>query len=363
MNLMSTFGDLLRSFRQASNDPARLNKRLSQERLGQLIGDVMGDMGFTGAAVSDWERGESKINAADRTVLVAIVQVLHQCGGLKTLADANRLLESGNYRILDTNEELKIFNTQTKKTSKSLIALLLSGLFALPEEEVAELLTKESQGPAPSWPRILAVFMRKASDQFSLSINTILWMGVWLLAKWLIGPSLRLPFESQHDAFIALCLYAGGSLIVPLMIGMLVNTKDNEYWRQQTGINPVLLRLYTYQGSGIGFNVGYFLVFPLSLAGYYLGFGISIWIEILAATVSVILGNMAARVVPHNLWRAYGRLTLKDGWIFFAVALMGPFWAFFLMEYYTTILDRVLGAIIILLALIGVVLFARKNSR
>jgi hypothetical protein len=359
---MSTFGDLLRSFRQASNDPARLNKRLSQERLGRLIGEVMGDMGFTGAAVSDWERGESKINAADRNVLAAIVQVLYQCGGVKTLADANRLLESGNFRVLDTNEELKIFSTQTQKTSKSIIVLLLSGLFALPEEEVAELLIKESLGPAPSWPRILAIFMRKASDRFSLSINTILWMGVWSLAKWLISPSLRLPFESHNDAFTALCMYAGGSLIVPLLIGMLVNTKDNEYWKQEIGVDPFLLRLYTYQGAGIGFNVGYFLVFPWSLASYYLGFGISIWIEILAATVSVGLGNMAARVVPHNLWRAYGRLTLKDGWIFFAVALMGPFWALFLVEYYTTILDRVLGVIVILVALIGVVLFARKNS-
>lgn len=359
---MSTFGDLLRSFRQASNDPARLNKRLSQERLGQLIGDAMGDMGFTGAAVSDWERGKSKISAADRNVLVTIVQVLHHCGGLKTLVDANRLLESGNYRILDTNEELKIFNLQAKKTSESILALLFSGLFAVPEDEIAELLVKESQGPSPSWPRILAVFMRKASDRFSLSINTILWISVWLLAKWLISPSLRLPFESHNDAFVALCMYAGGSLIVPLLIGLLVNTKDNEYWKREIGVDPFRLRLYTYQGSGIGFNVGYFLVLPLSLAGYYLGFGISIWIEILAATVSVILGNMAARVVPHNLWRAYGQLTFKDGGIFFAVALMGPFWAFFLMESYTTILDRVLGVIIILLALIGVVVFARKSS-
>jgi transcriptional regulator with XRE-family HTH domain len=56
---VTTFGNTLRSFRQTSNDPERLNKRLTQERLGELIGHEMGDLGFSGAAISDWERGEN----------------------------------------------------------------------------------------------------------------------------------------------------------------------------------------------------------------------------------------------------------------------------------------------------------------
>ena len=106
---MTTFGETLRSFRQSSNDPDRLNKRLTQERLGKLIGHEMDDLGFSGAAISDWERGESKINAQDRKVLIALIQVLHRCSGLQILAEANQLLEAGNYRALDINETQKIF--------------------------------------------------------------------------------------------------------------------------------------------------------------------------------------------------------------------------------------------------------------
>jgi hypothetical protein len=158
-------------------------------------------------------------------------------------------------------------------------------------------------------------------------------------------------------------MYAGGSLVIPLLIGALVNTKSSEYWRNQSGVSSFLLRLYTYQGAGVGFNVGYFLILPLSLARHYLGFEPAIWIEILAATVSVILGNMGAHVVPHNLWRAFDRLTFKDGGIFFVVALMGPLWAFFFLEFYSTLLHPALGVVVILLALSGVVLFARKRSQ
>jgi hypothetical protein len=158
-------------------------------------------------------------------------------------------------------------------------------------------------------------------------------------------------------------MYAGGSLIIPLLIGALVNTKSNEYWRMQSGVSSFLLRLYTYQGAGVGFNVGYFLVFPLSLIRYYMGFSPATWIEVIAATVAVILGNMGARVVPHNLWLAYKQLTLRDGWIFFVVALMGPLWACFFLEFYSTLLHPVLGIVVILLALSSVVLIAQKSSQ
>ena len=371
---MATFGDALRNFRQASNDPNRLNKRLTQERLGILIGEELEDLGFTGAAISDWERGESKINVNDRSVLMALLAIFHRCGSLKTIAEANQLLECGNYRALNQDEVQKIFGTlpnefasesgvpEEKKTRTSK-HFWLADIISISQDELNELFAKAKEGPEPSWPRILAALMRKASDRFSLSVSTLLWLAVWLSTVWLIGPSLRLPFDSHDRAFVALCLYASSSLIIPLFVGILVTTKDNEYWKQQSGVSPFLLRLYTYQGAGIGFNVGYFLVFALSLTLYYLGFQPAVWLEILAASVSVILSNMAARVVPHNLWLAYKRLALRDGGIFFVVALMGPFWGLFFLEYYFLLLVPVVAWIIILLALIGVIWIARNLKR
>lgn len=371
---MTIFGDTLRKFRQASNDPERLNRRLSQERLGELIGRELNNWGYTGAAISDWERGKSRISADDRDILLALVNVFRRCGGIQTVLHANQLLETGNYRPLDQEEIRSIFpdvedkqseeSADKEGTSDSSENDWFTSMFSVFKTEWNDLLVKaKAEGPEPYWPRVLAALMRKATDPLSLSITTILWVAIWFLTKWLIGPSLRLPFVNYDTALVALSTYASASLVVPLLIGMLVNTRESEYWKQQNGINPCLLRLYTYQGAGIGFNVGYFLVFPWSLLLYYLDVPYTVWIEIAAATVSLLLGNMAARVVPHNLWIAYGRLKFWDGGIFFVVALMGPLWALFFLESYYTLLHPTFGIIVILLALGAVVFFARKRSK
>jgi hypothetical protein len=94
---------------------------------------------------------------------------------------------------------------------------------------------------------------------------------------------------------------------------------------------------------------------------HYLGFEPTVWIGILAATVGLILGSMGARVVPHNLWRAYKRLTWRDGGIFFIVALIGPLWGIFFLEYYSVLLAPLWGSLVILLALILVVTVGRRK--
>lgn len=358
---MATFGATLRAFRQASNDPNRLNRRLSQERLGRLIGEEMEDLGFSGAAVAYWESGESKISAQDRNVLLSLIKVLHKCGGLKTLTEANHFLESGNYRNLDDGEAQSIFLTEmpagldrleNERIPKSSALFLIENLFAVSEEELKTLILKAKEdGPEPSWPHVLAALMRKVIDRFSITRTSILWVWIGVAAWWLIAPSLRLPFENQGGMLLAVEKYMIGSLVIPLGIGLLINTRDNEYWKQQSGVNPLLLRLYTYQGAGIGFNLGYFFVYPFALIGYFLNVDTAVWLEIGAVLAGLIMGNMGARVVPHNLLRAYGRLRLSDGAIFFLVALMGPVWGFFLLEFYSVLLAPVTGVLVILLAI------------
>lgn len=339
-----------------------------------MIGDELGDLGFSGAAVSDWERGKSRINAQDRNVLVALIRVFYRCGTIKTCAEADEFLKCGNYRALDEEEARKIFGDTPEGLNPEQPVfsdenpltgrfLSLTEMFSISRSELDEILVQAKEGPSPAWPRVLAALMRKATDRLTVSITSILWIVVWLLAFLSIGPSLRLPYTDRDGAERAMYLYIAGSLIIPLLIGLLVNTKDSEYWQQQVGVRPFFLRLYTYQGAGIGFNVGYFLVFPLSLMRHYLDLESTIWIELLAAAVGLVLGSMGARVVPHNLWRAYGRLTLKDGGIFFVVALMGPLWGWFFLEYYSILLTPLLGIMVVLLALTMVVLIGRQSAK
>ena len=100
---MRSFGNLLRDFRLSCKDPKNSQRLLSQERFGELLGDEVGG-GFSGAAISDWERGVSKIHADHRPVLIGVIKVLQQYGGVDDLAKANELLNVGNYRALDQQE-------------------------------------------------------------------------------------------------------------------------------------------------------------------------------------------------------------------------------------------------------------------
>lgn len=371
---MSEFGEFLRHFRERGRDPLYPEKKLSQIRLGELVGQELGAHGYSGAAVSDWERGESKIHADDRSVLVSLIKVLYQCGGLRTLAEANELLTSGNYRGLNSDEVKKVFpentsdippqeqSSSTEERERGQGIMDMVGIFSSEALQAFQAISAEAkEGPSPSWPRLFAALMRRNSDRWSLSLSSILWVGVWFLAWWLIAPSLRWPFADRDSAFSAMVLYVAGTLIIPLLMGLLINTKDNEYWKQQSLAEAALIRLYTYQGAGIGFNLGYFFVFPLVLVRYYLHLGSSIWVEVAAVTLGLILGNMSAHVVPHNLWVAYGRLRLSDGAIFFLVALLGPLWGMFFLEFYSVFLTPWLGLTVILLALILVVIMAKRQ--
>ena len=104
----ASFGQLVRFYRRQSSDPMR-GGLLTQERLGELIGVQMGDAGYSGAAVSEWERDKSKIHADDRLVLIALLAVLVESGGLARPAQADGLLASGNYRRLNEAEFALLF--------------------------------------------------------------------------------------------------------------------------------------------------------------------------------------------------------------------------------------------------------------
>ena len=368
---MTKFGEQLRKFRQQCHDPVSRQGKLTQKRLGELLQEEVG-VRYSGVAVSDWERGKSRIDVDDRPILGALIKILYKYGGLKSIEEADRFLEVGNYRALDVQEKQKIFQvtgddtpdghvSSEDETSKPFI--LLKRFFSISDEELREHIDYTQKGPPPSWPRLLTVFMRKGSERWSISISSVFWMVAWALAWWLVPPSLRWPFADQTSAFSAIVMYAGGTLAVPLLIGSLVTTKESDYWKQQSLANSKLLRLYTYQGAAIGFNLGYFFVFPFILVWYYLNLGPSVWLEITAVTLGLILGNVGARVVPHNLWLAYGRLHLSDCAIFFVVALLGPLWGFFFLQYYSVLLTPLFGSIVILIATALLIMVAARQSK
>lgn len=99
-----TFGELLRYFRARGVDRER-GRKLTQERLGEFIGAKFGtESGLKGATISGWELGDKRPYSDDRKILIALVQTLYECEGIRAIEEANQLLEAGDYRALNDDE-------------------------------------------------------------------------------------------------------------------------------------------------------------------------------------------------------------------------------------------------------------------
>ena len=370
---MADFGTRLRIIRNHCNEPDFPERRLSQERLGELLGRELGMQGgFSGAAISDWERGKSKIHADNRPVLMSLLIVLRKGGGIQTVADANELLEVGNYRALNSAETEKVFPEEREtrdsysEQKNSDFTLHSSERFPFfPAEKLRASLLKAKEGPEPAWPRMFVAVLRSFLDQWTVlhSLKALLWFWVWLFAWGLMAPSLHWPFSSQANAVSVMRMYIGGTLAIPPIMGLLTDTKNNTFWRQHNLATAAVTRLYTYQGAFIGFHLGYFAAFVTSLLRYYLHQNSTIGFDLTAMLFPLFVGYLGARLVPYNLWQAYGRLNLADGEIFFFFVIFGPLWGFLFLEIYPYLLNPLFGAIIILLAITTLVVLMAWQYR
>lgn len=356
---MSNFGALLRVYRLRSADPLT-GKSLSQQRLGGLLREELG-VGFSGAAVSDWERGESKIHADDRLLLVSLLKVLCSYTGIQSLAEANELLAAGNYRALNPTEIQRVFpqtpsdlldpSSPPPSHNQRTTTPRLESVFFDASEGLEALLAKAREGPPPAWPRMIAALLRSLSDRLTargvLRALVIAWL--WLLTRIVIMPSLRWPFADRQDMLWNIGLYVAGTLTLPAFIGLLAETRNNQFWQQNQLSNSPALRLYTHQGAYIGFHLGYYAVFIVVLIWSSLNLPITAWFELTAMLAPLGMGFIGARVIPYNLWRAFGRLDLRDGGLFFVFVLLGPLWGFFLIQFFSLITSPA-GLFIVLFA-------------
>ena len=357
---MTLFGTHLREIRNRCNDPQFIGRRLSQERLGELLGRELGmHAGFSGAAVSDWERGKSKIHADNRRVLISLLFILREAGGIKTIAEANALLEVGNYRALNPAETEKVFRNISEAVGSQSQPGALQGSTSNTLEELLFIpnlqtsLEKAKEGPEPAWPRMIVAGLRFFLDRWTVlhSLKALLWFWIWLFAWGLMTPSLHWPFSSREDAISVLRLYVGGTIAIPPLIGLLTDTKNNVFWQEHNLAIAPVTRLYTHQGAFIGFHLGYFVAFVIALIRYYLHHEPTILFDLTVMSFPLVVGYMGARLVPFNLWQAYERLSLSDGEVFFFFVIFGPLWGFMFLEIYPYLLNPAFGAMIILLAL------------
>lgn len=353
---MTAFGEGLRRLRMESHD---INgKRFSQKVLGELLHDECGRY-FSGAAIHYWETGESEIHKDDRELLIAILKVLRKGGGLKSASQAANLLRAGNFRALNKTERQHIFpnnsftpSVRIKKDEVPASPHLMQNNWSL--FNFQKLLNDAVEGPLPAWPRITTAIMRKISIKVE-AVNTILmliWLLVWIISFILITPSLEWPFPNRQIAIDSMLIYVAATFILPLLLGMLIDTDKNIVWKELEAVPPFMVRIYTYQGAFVGFHVGYFFILLIHFALFYLQIRPAMWAQFIFASFPLFMGAVGAHVVPDNLWKAYKRLWFSDGWIFFIFVLVGPIWAYFFLQYYSLLTSRVSSVFIIILVLL-----------
>lgn len=356
------FGNQLRALRSQTINP-QTQKPLTQQKLGELLGLEMGDHGFSGAAVSDWERSQSKIDVNTRVVLLSLIKILKRHGGIKSSASANSFLESGNYRALNLQEKVEIFPEEKETDLPGSTLQFFPGLFHfITPAELERMRLESKHGPPSATLRFLVLILNKITSQITAQhiLRMILWVWIWFFAYLLLSPSLAWGPAFQENPLEAIGLYAVGTLVLPLFVGGMTNTKNTLFWQQRLP-NQNMLRLYVHQGAFVGFHVGYFVVLLFSFVQSLLNLQPVIFIEALNTAFPIAVAYAGTQLVPYNLWMAYGRLRLKDGWIFFIFALLGPLWAYFFHEFYQVLTSRFMGAFLLLVAITLIVWQASKK--
>lgn len=102
-----SFGCMLRFFRGRTADK-RTGKPLSQARLADQLCTKTGLI-IGRNKVNNWETSKSYLSPQlERFLLTAIVTVLFEYKGIKSLGEANQLLEAGDYRTLNDEEIAEI---------------------------------------------------------------------------------------------------------------------------------------------------------------------------------------------------------------------------------------------------------------
>lgn len=370
---MDRFGELIRYYRRQSRDPQR-GGRLTQERLGALVGEHLGTQGYTGAAVSEWELGKSKIHKDDRRLLLSLLKAFLAGQGLHSETEANTFLLAGNYRPLNEEEHRQLFPLASREPppppERNRLEVVMSFLGAIvfyPSDQLQSALAEVSvEGPPPRWPRFLWAILSLPFQNWSSgdTLQAVFWLVAWLLTWGFALQMITWPFASVDEARAALVLYSGASLVAPLLVGALTRTRQDPFWQDHPEAPAWMLRLYTHQGAGIGFHLGMMAVFAAALAAYYTGLYPRMHgLAGVAAVVPVALGYAAARQVPFNLWRAFGRLRPGDGGIFFVFVFFGPLWSVFFYSYYSLLLSPLTGALLILGAIAGLAALMSLQKR
>lgn len=413
-----SFGKRLRLHRERCQRPGAGRPGLTLQQFADALSAQTG-RAIALQTVSYWELGKRRIDAQDRALLVGLIRVLYDHGGLTNRAEADTLLFAGNYRHLSEAEARQALPGEAEGDSRQLeedkgqvkgaapadgeierpaqSSVYIEVVLRLPLEVWRELMdklgqlslvfrppvapahTETSMTPANQersgltrWLDWLGTLSRRVSPGGAL--QAALWALTWWATAWMLNRCLNWPYtESVYGlglsgAAEAALTWAAVNLINPLIVGALARSWARSEWQARPAVRGWLLRAYTFQGAWLGYQIAAFSLFAGALLSYHAGLDAFIrpirpLLEIVLALWPLAWGYAAAQTVPDNLWRAYGRLSWSDGSIFFVIAALAPVWAIFFYWQADFLLAPFWGMSTLLLALVGALALAAWQER
>lgn len=366
-----SFGSLLRKYRRQSHDPVT-GAQLTMQMVTTMLQDRMG-ASYTYQSVSNWERDKNQINKDDRSILIGLISLLHKCGGLKTLEDANLLLRAGNYRELDVGEVEKVNrhwlaageyepNENPPGKPLSIVVNVLIEWLAHPEQQIRQLVGIDGSGLPPDFTDFFVYSLNRFAQRWTAH-KALFLIGRLLLiiATWYL--TLPLLFWPLTTPMISAVLFVVGAIFIPASIAGLDWLQERSFWLTVTTKNKQegVRYLFAYTGAVTSFQIAYFALLVINIflhdvSGHSLG---SVWaiVQLSLAAGLVLMSYVGARQVPRSMWRAFGKLAFTEGdvSILIVFSLMGSLLAWGIVHYVDDLLRYRFVGIAIILVAFGVV--------
>ncbi len=370
----TSFGALLRRYRTHTVDPYT-NKPLSQERLAEFVNVAV-------ATISYWENDQRRIRVEDRALLLAILQVLHRHGGIKTVAEANALLLAGGYAPLGQDEreenlpDLIPDDTQDGGSPPKDIPVeqpyLLFNLRAM-------LFKDEGRGGESTLAAAVLYWLGSPAQRLTAHdvLRLIGFLFLWLaaaLAWWIF---LQWPYHDDDAARLACLIWGGATALVPILLGLAMRCDHQDMLQEKTNYRlGIVVRRIT--GALGGYQMGAALVFATALLLFYLAlWPLPRWLVVLLAGLPMLLAYAAGRRMPYNYYRAFRdslgetrALRLDDGdlAVLLAFLALGPMMAALFYFGQDWLLQPVVGATLLggaiaLVALLQIITQRRNPGR
>lgn len=309
--------------------------------------------------VSRWSRGET--TPRDKETVSRLADVL----GVHDVRERAKLMEAAGFVYRERQRGADAV-THPASPSSNGHAMVTGGFFVQAVErwgsDVMELFR---WGEAPeharsSWASRLVYALGVVTEQITPQqwLSFLVAFALWLLANWLLAPSLGWPVGDVAARRLAFTKLAIAMLAVPLVVAGVTRAEREKAFQIAGWRARLQLWALKVTGALVGFVTFMCITMGQALLWYYVsGSPMPAGLRALFVVVPLFISYVVARRIPADRLEMFGgtpRIHDADRLFLIVFLFFGPAVAAGLYVFYDVLVDRLLGAGVVLGALIVV---------